>query len=86
MFETCKIRVNHDFIIYIAFPKNIYLGNKQKYLLVINLINFSGHRTLARLDQLFGEYSGSSESEHETIGDVAVGERQNSKNVFQIMV
>jgi len=51
--------------------------------LVINLINFSGHRTLARLDQLFGEYSGSSESEH---GDVAVGERQNSKNVFQIMV
>ena len=75
--------MNHDFIIYIAFPKNIYLGNKQKYLLVINLITFSRHRTLARLDQLFGEYSGSSESEH---GDVAVGERQNSKNVFQIMV
>ena len=73
-------------MIYIAFPKNIYLGNKQKYLLVIYLINFSGLRTLARLDQLFGEYSGSSESEHETIGDVAVGERQNSKNVFQIMV
>ena len=36
--------------------------------MVIYLINFSGLRTLARLDQLFGEYSGSSESEH---GDVS---------------
>ena len=36
--------------------------------MVIYLINFSGLRTLARLDQLFGEYSGSSESEHETRG------------------
>ena len=59
--------------------QNIYLLKTQKYLLVIYLIIFSGHRTLAKLDQLLilGEYSGSSESQHESIGDVVVGQRQN---------
>ena len=53
----------------------MYFFTKDTKIIVANIFNyltkcrFSGHRTLAKLDQLFGECSGSSESEVETIAE-----------------
>ena len=66
--------------------QNMYFLNTQKYLLVIYLIIFSGHRTPAKLDQLLLFILGRPSLITRALVTLLLGKGKIPKEVFQIMV